>query len=79
MLMPTPLRADCWVADTVGDGTKMWKLRSPDDLEARTRKGWSPQAADLNEGYFFCPPKFFVQCVEEAGFCSEVFYRKELS
>ena len=33
----------------------MWKLRSPDDLEARASMGWSPQAADLIEGYFFFP------------------------
>ena len=28
-----------WVANTVGDGRRMWKLRSPDYLEARTSRG----------------------------------------
>ena len=52
LIMPTPLRADCWVADTVGDRTEDVEVEKP-------RKGWSPQAADLNEGYFFLPSEAF--------------------
>ena len=49
------------MADTVGTGLTVWKLRSPDDLEARASMGWSPQAADLNEGYFFLASEAFFQ------------------
>ena len=73
-LMWTPLRTDCWVADTVGVGQQCGSDEAPVTWWRGPGRGGA-RMVQLERGVFILPSCAFSHCHEEGGFARRFLWK----
>ena len=72
--MWTPLRTDCWVADTVGVGQRCGSDEAPVTWWRGPGRGGA-RMVQLERGVFILPSCAFSHCDEEGGFARRFLWK----